>query len=377
MLSFVRQHKRALIIVIQFSVAVVAVAIALRQVAWTDRVYVDGQRVRVLDRQQGNFVVEIEGHHRTVAGDEVRQQNGGPEIEYGVYSIVAGADWRYLVLGMAVFLVVPFSATRRWQILLHSQGVGVSYAESMRLWFAGSFANFFLIGTTGGDALKALWLSRHTDKGPEVFVATFVDRVLGVLTLTGVSVIWIMLFWNRPYVADIAKVVAVLFVGMLVGVGCILSHKLRRLLRVDSWIASVPGGRYLVRIDQAVLVYRNRRKTVLSVMGYSLLLQLSAIFMTACIGRALGIDASVIYYLIYTPLAFMVAALPISAFMGLGLLENAFVVFFATTGLATGTQAAMLAVAARLVHVLYALPGAYVIARGRWHSRWRPAGARV
>ena len=98
--------------------------------------------------------------------------------------------------------------------------------------------------------------------------------------------------------------------------------------------------------------------------GCTAVLQLFASTSTFFLGMGLGIEASIWYFWLYVPLAFLIGSIPVSMFWGLGLMEGAYVLFFAGSGFATVTQAAMLAMGARLIQLLWSLPGSVAVIHG-------------
>jgi uncharacterized membrane protein YbhN (UPF0104 family) len=85
----------------------------------------------------------------------------------------------------AVLIFVPVVALQIWRliIMLQVQGVPLSYWTSTKLTFAGNFFNFALPGTTGGDLIKAYYLTLYTPLKTEAVTTVFLDRAIGLLGL--------------------------------------------------------------------------------------------------------------------------------------------------------------------------------------------------
>jgi hypothetical protein len=66
------------------------------------------------------------------------------------------------------------------------------------------------------------------------------------------------------------------------------------------------------------------------------------------------------YYFIYVSIGFLIAAIPISPPQAFGVLEWAYIRFFAHTGMSTVSQAVTLALAVRVVQLVWSIPGVLV-----------------
>ena len=77
------------------------------------------------------------------------------------------ARWGYL--GVAIALAMAGVALRavRWLALLRAHAIDVPLGRLVRLYYVGTFFNIFLLSGFGGDAIRMMELSRHTDRAPE------------------------------------------------------------------------------------------------------------------------------------------------------------------------------------------------------------------
>src|SRR5438876_9320856 len=82
-------------------------------------------------------------------------------------------------MGMTVLLGVI-----RWQLVLRVQGLELSFARTSEISLVAQFFNSFLLGSTGGDLLKAYYAARETHhKKTEAVVTVLVDRLLGLFAM--------------------------------------------------------------------------------------------------------------------------------------------------------------------------------------------------
>lgn len=88
--------------------------------------------------------------------------------------------WRFTV-AVLLTLISRFAVARRWHVLLRSGGVDADWRKSLRITFAGLFANNFLPTTVGGDVAR---MAGALQAGFDVTVSAaslVVDRLVGLL----------------------------------------------------------------------------------------------------------------------------------------------------------------------------------------------------
>ncbi|MCX6356433.1 MAG: lysylphosphatidylglycerol synthase transmembrane domain-containing protein, partial [Candidatus Aureabacteria bacterium] len=90
----------------------------------------------------------------------------------------------------ALFLL----SARRWQILARVQGIAARYAELIEYCFIGLFFNNILLGSMGGDVLKAYYLARAVPARREGAVISVVaDRSVGFLSFFVIGLVGLLL----------------------------------------------------------------------------------------------------------------------------------------------------------------------------------------
>jgi len=341
--------------------ATVALVIVVHSVQFQDYITRDNQTFQIAEaRGNGQYVVTDK------TGRTLEIQVGGEGYQYrtGAVNLVQSARIAPVVVSLAIFGIVPLLLTYRWWILLKVQGVELPFWTTMELTLAGHFLNFFLIGTTGGDLVKAYWIGRFSPKKAEGFVSVFVDRFVGVVVLILLAAVLIIFMWRDPQVTKISRAVGLLVVLAALAVIVLFSQRTRKLIRFDRWKGRLPISGIIDRVDHSLLTYRRTSVVLAKAAGATVVLQLLSSTATYFLGSAIHMQVGIWYYFLYVPLAFLIGSIPVSVFWGLGLLEGAYVGFFSGSGFATVTQAAMLAMAVRLLQLVWSLPGSLVLAVG-------------
>ena len=73
----------------------------------------------------------------------------------------------------------------RWYFLVRALDIEFKLKDAFRLGFIGYFSNFLSLGVVGGDAIKAIFISRERpDKKPEAVSSVVLDRIMGLYALT-------------------------------------------------------------------------------------------------------------------------------------------------------------------------------------------------
>jgi glycosyltransferase 2 family protein len=218
----------------------------------------------------------------------------------------------------------------RWRSVLKAQGFSPSIAESLRLAFIAQFFNAFLLGSAGGDVVRA-WYSAQAAPGrrPEAAATVFVDRLVGTLALLIVAVVFaavnnnLLLLYKR-HLAVAMVVAAMMGVAGVVTIAAFYTG----VFQPDS-----PTGRALVRFPKGASVIRalascralgRRPGFVASLAGWSAASNLCVIAAFAALASGLGIDKPLALWAYVAPAVVAVSAIPITP-AGLGVRENLFV----------------------------------------------------
>ncbi|NLE28735.1 MAG: flippase-like domain-containing protein [Phycisphaerae bacterium] len=357
--NFRPRHSR-LIMAGRILFAVAALAMVIHSIQFHDYLAKDEQRYPVVADQPDRYLI------RDAAGQERVVLKSDTTWKYRIGAITLAKNIRVgpAMAALGLFALVPILLTYRWRQLLRAQQIDLSFKTAAQLTYAGLFLNFFLIGTTGGDLVKAYWLGRFSPKRAEGFVSVFVDRFIGLIVLIFLAAVLVIFMWRDPQVAKISRAIGILVILAASAILVLFSRRIRRLIRFDRWKSKLPIAGMIDRIDRSLLAYRQSPRLFLTAIGATVVLQILSSIASYFLGIAIQIDAGIWYYMLYVPLAFLIGSIPVSVFWGLGLLEGAYVGFFAGSGFATVTQAAMLAMAVRLMQMFWSLPGSLVMATG-------------
>src|SRR5947209_13947873 len=240
------------------------------------------------------------------------------------------ADYRWVAIAIAVYLVVEIAAFLRWQILLKVQGINLSLPRVGGLSLIGMFYNQFLPGGTGGDIIKSYLLLKETSaKKAGALLAVVFDRLIGLVALVAITVtllslrfdllsrtsetrqlLWILLFL-------LGSSIAALLTSFIVS-GFNLFHLLPH---------KFPGREKLIEVSAAYHLYARHWIATFVAFGASLGAHLATFTTFLCVAYAFNVPSAfpegvkVLDFFAVLPIERTITALPIS-FGGLGLREQ-------------------------------------------------------
>jgi uncharacterized protein (TIRG00374 family) len=284
-------------------------------------------------------------------------------INLGIFALVLG-----------VFIVAHVIVGLRWWLLLRSQSIFIRFWAAVRLYFLGWFYNNFMPGSMGGDIVRAVYVTKHTDKKFEAVLSVFVDRVIGLSSTLVIAVFFYSLFLRGKgleitssgtggFVSFIAQYKSIFFWAVVIIIGVLfilLLHKKTRsmLLKAYSYIRQA-GLKLIIRFRDAIVIYCKKPLSILVAFGLTVFLQMLTITAFWLLGRNIGIQAGVKYYYVFFTLTWVLGAVPVSiggAVVVEGMLAYMFITFAGTAKDAAST----LVLCQRAVWILASLPGAVI-----------------
>ena len=119
-----------------------------------------------------------------------------PKTREGISAALHGGN-NYWWLFAAVLMAgaAPVCATVRLWLLLRVQDIHLTLRRVTQLYMIGMFFNLFLLGSTGGDAVKLFYLLRENpdpNKRAGAFLAVVMDRLVGLVALAILSISFVL-----------------------------------------------------------------------------------------------------------------------------------------------------------------------------------------
>jgi len=276
----------------------------------------------------------------------------------GFVKLVRQVDKRLLLL--AIFSL-PFSyllLAIRWQWLLRTHGIDPGFWETLRLSWVGLVANNVLPSSIGGDAIKAVCISRRAPgKRVAAVMTVLMDRALGLVALLAVGGGALATRALQPELAVIRERMLITLAVLVVGMFVFFSGRVRQMLRIQQLIARLPHAGKFQELDSAIFHYRKHPWMMVGAVLMSVGLHCWTVTCIMMMGAALGMKSAGVYYFMFVPIIFTMGAF-VPSVAGLGVMEGAFAGFFSLPFVGDRASAAVaLCLLYRMVQILLSLPG--------------------
>jgi len=234
-----------------------------------------------------------------------------------------------LLVGLALWVGVV-----RWRIVLEAQGLHLPLGRATRITFVAQFFNSFLLGSTGGDVIKAVYAARETHhKKAEAVVTVFVDRLVGL---------WAMLLFAGLMMAPNYALLrasrdlglpSLFILAMLGGVSAVLGVAFwgrvsRTFPRAREYLRRLPKGELLERALDSCRQFGKQKSFLAKTIALSLFVNVLWVLQVLILGRGLDLQIAPMALCFIVPVIFCISALPMTP-NGLGVRENLFVLMLA------------------------------------------------
>lgn len=249
----------------------------------------------------------------------------------------------WLVLALGVTLIsITLCGTRFW-LLLRLQKIQISWFRALHLTLVGFFFNLFLIGSTGGDAVRIFYLIRwFPEQKARSTLAVLLDRVFGVAALYGLALILLPGTANRlradATFAPLAQ--ALPWLGPLAGSLILLAFVFSGFLPKLPLPAKLPGRSVILDLLHAMRDIMHGGWTTVGLIAVSMAVHVASFGGATLLARSLDLPINYALAGLILVLIFSAAALPISV-SGHGVREGMMVYLFPHLGISPDPEAAI------------------------------------
>lgn len=258
--------------------------------------------------------------------------NYGPP---GLWETLQSMDLRFLLLSIVLMGVLLLLGIVRWQIILQVHGLNVPLRRTAQISLIGHFFNSFLLGSVGGDLLKAYYVARETrHKKTEAVVTVVVDRIIGLFSMLILACA--MLLPNSDLLAVLnPKLKPVIWLILAMTGGCAVFIFLsfwggvsKGVPKARQWLRRLPKGDMLERSIEAFREFGRDKTFFLRVLPVSMLANVICILHFLTLIWGFHETAPVLAIAAIVPIVTCISTLPITP-SGLGVRENLYVWFLA------------------------------------------------
>ena len=301
----------------------------------------------------------------------------GPAALWRVVALIRPFEGLLSLVFMGVTILL---GAWRWHMVLRAQRVGASRGRAVEISFVAHFFNAFLLGSTGGDLIKAYYAAGDTPhQQAESVVSVIVDRLIGLLSMLVFAAVMMVpnlgLLTRNPGLGLLALVVLGMLGGLLLFAGVSLQSGVSRWWPgAREWLRRLPKGASLERALEAARRFGQQRGLLARAFGLSMLLNIACVLQIWVLARGLGLEIRPVYLFVLVPMIICIAALPITP-SGLGVRENLYVLALAVPQIQVSAAAALsLSLLAYAGSLCWSLLGGVVYTRFRRRHAPPPAG---
>ena len=222
----------------------------------------------------------------------------------------------------------------RWRMVLEVQGLHLPMRRAVGITFVAQFFNSFLLGSTGGDLIKAYYAARETHhKKTEAVVTVFVDRLLGLWSMLLFAALMMLPNLRLLFTHERLGACAVLILSMLAVLSVVLGIAFwgglsKPFPKARSWVKKLPKGDLLERSLDSCRQFGRHRVFMLKAVGLSMALNAVCVLQVITLANGLNLVISPVNLFVIVPIIICISALPITP-SGLGVRENLFVLMLA------------------------------------------------
>ncbi len=273
-------------------------------------------------------------------------------------------------MGLTIFL-----GTVRWRMVLKVQGLELSFARVAEISLVAHFFNSFLLGSTGGDVLKAYYAARETHhKKTEAVMTVLIDRLLGLFAMLLFACVMMAPNWDvmrsSPRTIALGWTVFLMLMASAVLVGLSFWGGVSKAWpRFRALLAKLPKGDQVERAVEACRQFGREHHFVYPVFLLSMVLNAICVLQIVALVKGMGLPVPTLALFAIVPIIVSISALPITP-SGLGVRENLYVLMLTIPAInIEATQALSLSLLAYSGSLIWSVIGGMVYASRKERDR--------
>lgn len=238
--------------------------------------------------------------------------------------------WSLLFMGLSLIL-----GAMRWKATLDALGLPLPSARVIEISWVAHFFNSFLLGSSGGDLLKAWYTARETHHlKTEAVLAVGLDRLIGLCAMLLFAAFFIFfnqdLMWNDTRLTAVASFIVVLAFGFGWVVLLALWGGPAQWRPVwMAWLTRIPKGELILRVIEGCQTLGRHPVALSKSILLSLLINLVCVLQIAALVRGFDLPVKLIPLMAIVPTVICISAIPVTP-SGLGVRENLYVLMLAS-----------------------------------------------
>lgn len=258
-----------------------------------------------------------------------------------LFESIKGADKGLLSFAFCLSFFNYVLCLFRWEMLLKALKIHIPLKRIIISYAGGVFFSLFLPSTIGGDLMRSIDLSVHTNRPSEVIATVFLDRLSGYIGLVILAITALCFGWEL--VGERSVLISVfLITGLLIAVLIVLFNKYL-FTKINKLLHSPDSGkiRELIKnLHQEIHYFQHHKPVIINNLILSVLIQAISPLSFYIMALSLNLKLNPLYFFIFLPIISAITLLPISL-GGLGLRDATTIYFFAKAGVERNLAFAM------------------------------------
>ena len=243
-----------------------------------------------------------------------------------------------LLLALLKFVV----ETMRWRFVLKAIGFKFKFNYLLSLYLIGGFFSNFLPSTIGGDLARTAFIKGQNLKVSSAANTILFERFTGLYSVFMMCLLAVAVGWSR--MSEYLRVFILLYSTIGIVVMSLIYIFFNKITDLFSILENKYSFKSLKKIGSILktLDFSNyKKKTIISTMLFSIMMQLVVISVTVLVGISMGLkQVEISTYFIIMPPVWIITMLPISI-NGLGIREGVFALFLSNLGVSVEQSTAL------------------------------------
>lgn len=231
-----------------------------------------------------------------------------------------------------------FIGAFRWRMVLATQGLQLPLPRTNEISLVAHFFNSFLLGSTGGDLMKAYYAARETHHlKTEAVVTVFADRLIGLFSMLLFAAI--MLVPNLGLFLKFKRLEALagFDLAMLAAAGVLMylafyGGSSSRFPKARAWLSRLPKWDHIERSLVACRTFGRHPGFLLKTLSISMILNVFCVLQIMALAKGMGLTIHPMSLFAIVPIIITISALPITP-SGLGVREGLYVTMLSVPGI--------------------------------------------
>ena len=261
----------------------------------------------------------------------------------------------------------------RWRLALRVQGLNLGWGRAVEISLVAHFFNSVLLGSNGGDVMKAWYAARETHhKKTEAVLTVVVDRLIGLWAMLLFACAMMLLNLRLMFDNAWLRLLAIVIFAMMLAGSVVLGTAFwggisRRWSGARTWLRRLPKGAWLENTLDSCRLFGRTPYFVSRSLAVSMLLNAACVAQFIVIAHGMNLSISPALMFVAVPVVICISALPVTP-NGLGLRENLFVQMLAVIGV-DPTSALSLSLLAYAGSLIWSLVGGavYLVLKDKHH----------